>query len=401
MKANQELLQPFVTEMKAKRNAQRRDDSPPHTATMTPTPTPTPVMTPQQGESEASHHTGDASQHTVVVDHFGEADAEERRMISFQKHKPPSFLGSKDPKVVNTWLQGMEKIFQVMRCQDPQRLRYSIYMLEEYFPRDAREAKQGKFDRLVQGTMSVDAYVVKFNELVKFANYGKVLPTPDFLAAKFQRGLNEKIAKRMSNTAVQSFVDLVTQCKRVETVYRRYPKSDASCEQEVKRNANPFDSPWKGACFKCGQTGHFARNYTFSAGQAANLQALPISATTTDVIPTIGRIYTTNVQHSYKAPNLVKGIIFIANHDLSVLFDSGATHSFIAEYVAMGLNLNVTKIDSPMHITTATGKALKAGNLGYVLLGCLVGEKEVEISNIPVVKEFMEVLPDGIPEFPP
>ncbi|XP_061361858.1 uncharacterized protein LOC133305621, partial [Gastrolobium bilobum] len=170
---------------------------------------------------------------------------DEQRLISFRKHKPPSFQGSRDPKVVTTWLRGMDKIFQVMGCQDPQRLLYSVYMLEgdahewwyttshpfiiqggeitwalferlfheEYFPRDVREAKQGEFQKLVQ---------------VKFANYGDVLPTPEFLSAKFQRGLNEKIAKRMSNTIVRNFADLVTQCKQVESVYNRYPKSGSS-----------------------------------------------------------------------------------------------------------------------------------------------------------------------------
>ncbi|XP_061367197.1 uncharacterized protein LOC133310304 [Gastrolobium bilobum] len=418
-------------------------------------------------ESEVSHHTGDASQHTIIVKHFEEANVEERRLISFRKHKPPSFLGSKDPKVVTTWLQGMEKIFQVMRCQDPQRLRYSVYMLEgeahewwcnasrpfeiqgqemtwglfqnlfheEYFPRYAREAKQGEFDRVVQGTMLVDAYVAKFNELVKFANYGGVLPTPNLLAAKFQKGLNEKIAKCMSNIAVRNFADLVTQCKRVETVYGRYPKSSASREQEMKKNANPFDSNWMGnnkgkglqvrqpsgkfkrggalggrpndryftpqcgkckkyhrcqcgvtpnACFKYGQTGHFARNCTSTVGQAANLQALPTSATITDALPMVGRVYTTNVQHFDKAPNLVKGIIFISNHDLSVLFDSGVTHSFIGNIWLWG-NLNVTRMDSPMHITTATRES-----------GC---EKEEEILNIPLVSEFVDVFPDEIPKF--
>ncbi|XP_061360999.1 uncharacterized protein LOC133304928 [Gastrolobium bilobum] len=165
----------------------------------------------------------------------------------------------------------MEKIFQVMRCQDPQRLMYSVYMLEgdahewwynasrpftiqgeeltwalfeilfheEYFPRDVREAKQDEFEKLVQGTMSIDTYLAKFNELVMFANYGGVLPTPEFLSAKFQRGLNEKIAKRMSNTAVRNFVDLVTQCKRVETVYGRYPKSSSSREQDNRRTFVP------------------------------------------------------------------------------------------------------------------------------------------------------------------
>ncbi|XP_061355972.1 uncharacterized protein LOC133300443 [Gastrolobium bilobum] len=232
----------------------------------------------------------------------------------------------------------MDKIFQVMRYQDPQKLMYSVYMLEgdahewwcnasrpfviqgeeltwdlfeglfheEYFPSDVREAKQGEFDKLVQGSMTIDAYLAKFNELVKFANYGGIMPTPEFLSAKFQRELSEKIAKIMSNTVVRNFADLVTQCKRVKTVYGRYPKSNTAKDQEV---------------------GHFARECYSNIGQAVNLQALP-------PVPTVGRVYTTNVQQTEKALNLVKGIIFISNNDLFVLFDSGATHSFVAEYVA-------------------------------------------------------------------
>ncbi|XP_061362602.1 uncharacterized protein LOC133306316, partial [Gastrolobium bilobum] len=244
MKNNQDMLHAFMTEMRAERR-----------------------------ESGASHHTGEASQPTIfvepsiIVEQYDEGVIEERRLISFRKHKPPTFLGSKDPKVVTTWLQGMDKIFQVMRCRDPQKFRYSVYMLEgdahewwcdvsrpfviqgqeltwnlfenlfheQYFPRDAREAKQGEFDCLVQGSLSIDEYAAKFNELVKFANYGGTLPTSEFLSAKFQRGLNEKIAKRMSNTAVRNFADLITQCKRVETVYSRYLKSSTFGDAEVKR----------------------------------------------------------------------------------------------------------------------------------------------------------------------
>ncbi|XP_061336721.1 uncharacterized protein LOC133283828 [Gastrolobium bilobum] len=49
---------------------------------------------------------------------------------------------------------------------------------------------------------------------------------------------------------------------------------------------------------------------------------------------------------------------------------------------------------SPYLSVCQTVKALKAGDLGYVLLGGLVGDKEEEISGIPVVNEFADVLKD-------
>ncbi|XP_061361064.1 uncharacterized protein LOC133304986 [Gastrolobium bilobum] len=264
-----------MNEMRADRTRHRRDDSPPHAATVTPTPTPSVTTDPTYVPHTSADPTSVAQTSGAVEQVVADA-ADERRLISFRKHKPPAFLGSKDPKEVNRWLRGMDKIFQVMRCQNPQKFLYSVYMLEgnahewwcnasrpftiqgeeitwalferlfhdEYFPRDVREAKQGEFDKLVQGTMTVDAYVAKFNELVKFANYEGMLPTPEFLSAKFQRGLNEKIAKRMSNTAGRNFADLVTQCKRVETVYSRYPKSTSIKDNEIKKTANS-NSSWK------------------------------------------------------------------------------------------------------------------------------------------------------------
>ncbi|XP_061345967.1 uncharacterized protein LOC133291677 [Gastrolobium bilobum] len=404
MKTNQDMMQAFMTEMRAERAHHKRDDSPPHTAT---------------GESGAGHHTGEASQPTVdptyvaqtsgAAEHFEAGHANERRLIAFRKHKPPVFLGSKDPKVVTTWLMWMDKIFQVIRYQDPQKLMYSVDMLEgdahewwcnvsrpfiiqgeeltwalfqglfheEYFPRDVREAKQGEFDKLVQGSLNVDAYLAKFNELVKFANYGGTLPTPQNLSSKFQRGLSEKIAKRVSNTAVRNFADLVTECKRAETVYGRYPKSNSAKDQEVKRTAGPSGSNYRDGHHhnnNGGRVGHYTRECYSNTGQASNLQALPS-------VPNVGRVYTTNVQQTEKALNLVK-----------------------VDCCEKRLILSPEKLavcPSPYLSVCQTVKALKAGDLGYVLLGGLVGDKEEEISNISMINEFADVFHDEIPEFPP
>ncbi|XP_061338589.1 uncharacterized protein LOC133285399 [Gastrolobium bilobum] len=90
--------------------------------------------------------------------------------------------------------------------------------LGRYFPYDAQERKQGEFERLVQGLMTVDEYLAKFNELAKFAHFRIAMPTSAFLASKFRRGLNEEIADKIVGAASRDFGTLVQQCRDIEDV---------------------------------------------------------------------------------------------------------------------------------------------------------------------------------------
>ncbi|XP_061351115.1 uncharacterized protein LOC133296182 [Gastrolobium bilobum] len=170
---------------------------------------------------------------------------------------------------------------------------------------------------------------------------------------------------------------------------------------------------------------------------------------------TIARAYTLNFQQSEKAQNLVKGTIYVDNNDVRVLFDSGASHSFIVGPCAIRLYLPMYELSRPLEVITATGekcttsevckdvkfqyegqeyivdlvdccskiivmsprntiessspylsvlqarKVLKRGSFGYILLGGLISDAKSDIVKIPVVQGFMGVFPDEIPHLPP
>ncbi|XP_061341467.1 uncharacterized protein LOC133289473 [Gastrolobium bilobum] len=80
--------------------------------------------------------------------------------------------------------------------------------------------------------MTIDQYFAKFNELVKYANYGRALPTPAKMTSKFQWGLNEKMSRKMSNCDIREFSKFVNQCRKVEEVYG-VPKSKKSSEAQA------------------------------------------------------------------------------------------------------------------------------------------------------------------------
>ncbi|XP_061373409.1 uncharacterized protein LOC133315762 [Gastrolobium bilobum] len=169
--------------------------------------------------------------------------------------------------------------------------------------------------------------------------------------------------------------------------------------------------------------------------------------------PTSARVYAVAQQEAGRSPNLIRGTILIRGYVFDAMFDSGATHSFISEFVANGVHLPIYEFTPPMVVKTATGdivstslkckevkfiyeqeeymvdlivlegmnlhiilgekpdslyltaqklnKALNEGDAGYIILGGLVGDSKEPTANIPVVCEFEDVFPEEIPHFSP
>jgi len=57
-----------------------------------------------------------------------------------------------------------------------------------------------------------------------------------------------------------------------------------------------------------------------------------------------------------EAPNIVLGTFLVKNHPASILFDTGATHSFIAKAYAEKHNIDISPMKKPMVISSPGGK---------------------------------------------
>ncbi|MQM07383.1 hypothetical protein Taro_040223 [Colocasia esculenta] len=49
----------------------------------------------------------------------------------FKRKLPPSFKGESDPLLVESWMREIEKILQVVRCADEDKVTLATYMLQE------------------------------------------------------------------------------------------------------------------------------------------------------------------------------------------------------------------------------------------------------------------------------
>ncbi|XP_061354636.1 uncharacterized protein LOC133299215 [Gastrolobium bilobum] len=116
---------------------------------------------------------------------------------------------------------------------------------------------------------------------------------------------------------------------------------------KCKKNHAGECSAERGVCFKCGKPGHMLRNCPQNQGQNSSNQPT-----------TRGRVFTPSDQEAAQASNLVQGTGLIQDSFITVLFDSGATHSFISLSYAQKLKLPIFILPSYLEIFLPTGEKI-------------------------------------------
>ncbi|GFY96878.1 hypothetical protein Acr_11g0011840 [Actinidia rufa] len=141
----------------------------------------------------------------------------------FQQLRPPTFYGTPDPMAAESWLLGIERVFEVLPCTDEQKVVFATFMFEgaaliwwqlkkpleplwlwprflevfneEYFPDMVRDQKIQEFLNLKQGSMIVVVYNAKFMELSRYAPH--IVSTESRKARRFEAGLQWNIKNKV------------------------------------------------------------------------------------------------------------------------------------------------------------------------------------------------------------
>nr|XP_025685356.1 uncharacterized protein LOC112786163 [Arachis hypogaea] len=244
------------------------------------------------------------------------------------------------------------------------------------------------------------------------------------------------------------FSDLVNKAKVIEECAKMVALSRDTRGGNTNRGRGKYFQPRdqnfkrggyapQGGCFNCGFPGHIARDCTRgkktqNAGQ--NQQ---------------GRVFAVNANDLAKADPLMRGICLIGDKTLVALYDTGASHSFVAFNKVEELGLKLSELAFELHVHTphqtvvtrsgfdwlsknrvlldffersipfmpegenravvAEGYYLNSVMVhyseeecqGYILLVANALGDNQKFDQILVVRDFPEVFPKDIPEFPP
>lgn len=205
----------------------------------------------------------------------------------------------------------------------------------------------------------------------------------------FKKGDNRN-PKRIQGPSGQRSQQATSECKFCNKKHTgNCNKADIVCFKCNSKGhyANECQSPKPAVtCFKCGKTGHMQRDCKASGtGKLMQLAATPYNRGMTPSVSTLqlpppqvfesvtpvyhssypaqARTFNMNIEDAVQSSEVVAGTLSVNNIHARVLFDSGATRSFISESFVGKLNCEIEPLIEPLSIIVANQERVSVSSI--------------------------------------
>ncbi|XP_075524493.1 uncharacterized protein LOC142556881 [Primulina tabacum] len=376
----------------------------------------------------------------------------------FRKMKPPEFDGSTDPMVALEWVKAVEAIYDYFQFDDKDRVSCAIFLLmktvrtwwdatkisvnvsalkwqefkdlfyHKYFPRDVRSQKVKEFLELKQGNMSMQEYILKFEEGCQFAPYlasNDIEKGEHFLRARMAEQ-HEKEIERERQLKRQDF-----SAKGQVSGWKGKGKFIGK-EKEEHRPKAPMPPPaydrpvcpkcgkmhtgeclvGSNRCFHCGGVGHIIKNCPVKGEKGNDRVQGRIFLMTKEGANPDSSVISVQVNEKIYFADLI--IILMVAFDVILGIDWLSSYRAVIDCVAKTMRFPTEDDDSGIFqssgisLGTPCISCLKAQEM--LSKGCqrflpavidVNTEMTMKLNEIEVVRDFPDVFADDVPGLPP
>nr|AAX95912.1 retrotransposon protein, putative, Ty3-gypsy sub-class [Oryza sativa Japonica Group]ABA92473.1 retrotransposon protein, putative, Ty3-gypsy subclass [Oryza sativa Japonica Group] len=285
-------------------------------------------------------------------------------------------------------------------------LEFTAAFRKTHIPSGVVSLKKKEFRSLTQGSRTVTEYLHEFNRLACYAP--EDVRTDEERQERFLEGLNDELSYPLMTGDYHDFQKLVDKAIRQEDKYNRMeqkkrriahfkaqqgnsqrprltlgpqsmsqggsssvirsqrqffnnnagnnirnqaPRPIAASTQQQPAKKEQGSKP--GVCFNCGEPGH----YSDKCPKPRRMKVVPAQSNST-APASKARVNHVAAAEAQGAPDVILGTFLVNSVPATVLFDSGATHSFLSMSFAGNHGMEVEDLRRPLMVSTPSNQAL-------------------------------------------
>ncbi|KAI3701002.1 hypothetical protein L2E82_45643 [Cichorium intybus] len=349
---------------------------------------------------------------------------------------------------------------------------FTTTFIQEYVPQIKMERLAQEYLNLTQTTETVAEITKKFNERALF--FPKYAATEKMRMTRYLAMLRTDIREFVSAARHQTLNDTIAAARAQELELENQQRQ----KRQAPTQSHPPSKKHKGGdqgrpeghyardcrqetkiCFNCNQVGHI-KSQCPSLGKTTVQNPVPSTLRITDghqvktgTPKAKGRVFQLTAGEAQVVPDVVTGTFLVNSLSTLVLFDSGASHSFVSLEFSKSFSITLETLDNPLEVEIADDKIVRAFNVfrncnlevqgvrfnidlipiplrdrrviigmdrlstheawidckkkqhgGSVFLAYVTDTREERkkvVEDVPVVQEFPDVFPEDLPGIPP
>ncbi|XP_028103088.1 uncharacterized protein LOC114302283 [Camellia sinensis] len=267
-----------------------------------------------------------------------------------------------------------------------------------------RDKKVTAFETLRQENRTVAEYEAQFSELARFAPH--MVDTDYKKERKFEVGLRTAILNQINVLKLPTYVDVLERTVIAEGTSSASASSRDSapiCPDCGKRHRGICYRLIE-TCFRCGKTGHLARECPQKNRQNGNRTTTSLAGSTPT--PTIkattkptntkdttkqGRVFALIPGDVQNTEAVVSGTFSVNGHFAHVLFDSSYTHSSVSKAFASHLNRPMEPLPYVLCVSSPSGEPMVCASI-YFACEILIRDVWVDANLLPLDMAYFDII---------